>query len=84
MSDPRFDLANFSMNQQFTLEDDRSLVRYYYGVPDEHAVASIRLLRFMSALKEATWGFVQAEHLRSGLRLSHLFQGVLRTHATCS
>jgi thiamine kinase-like enzyme len=59
MSDPRFDLANFSVNQQLALQDDRNLVHYYYGAPDEHAVAAIRLLRFMSAFRETMWGLVQ-------------------------
>jgi thiamine kinase-like enzyme len=59
MSDPRFDLANFSVNHAFSAEEDRELVRLYYGTPDDRAVAAVRLLRFMSAFREAMWSVLQ-------------------------
>lgn len=59
MSDPRFDLANFSVNHGFSAEEDRELVRMYYGAPDERAAAAVRLLRFMSAFREAMWSVLQ-------------------------
>jgi thiamine kinase-like enzyme len=59
MSDPRFDLANFSFNHDFGIDEDRELVRLYYGKPDEHVVAAVRVLRFMSAFREAMWSVVQ-------------------------
>ena len=59
MSDPRFELANFSVNHGFSPQEDRELVRLYYGVPDERAVAAVRLLRFMSAFREAMWSVLQ-------------------------
>jgi thiamine kinase-like enzyme len=59
MSDPRFDLANFSANQGFEVEADRRLVRHYWGGDDEEAVAALRLLRFVSAFREAMWSYVQ-------------------------
>jgi thiamine kinase-like enzyme len=59
MSDPRFDLANMSVNHKFSIDDDRRLVSYYFGEEDERILASIRLLRFMSALRESLWGYVQ-------------------------
>jgi aminoglycoside phosphotransferase (APT) family kinase protein len=59
MSDPRFDLANFSVNHGFGIDEDTELVRLYYGHPDERAVAAVQLLRFMSAFREATWCVVQ-------------------------
>jgi thiamine kinase-like enzyme len=78
MSDPRFDLANFSVNHGFCIDEDRELIRLYYGHPDERAVAAVRLLRFMSAFREATWCVVQqaisdldidfAEHARVHFR----------------
>jgi len=59
MSDPRFDLANFSVNHGFSAEEDQELVRLYYGAPDARAAAAVRLLRFMSAFREAMWSVLQ-------------------------
>ena len=59
MSDPRFDLANFSVNHGFGIDEDRELIRLYLGNPDEHMIAAVRLLRFMSAFREAMWSVVQ-------------------------
>lgn len=59
MSDPRFDLANFSAHHGFGINEDRELVRLYYGEPDQRAVAAVRLLGFMSAFREAMWSMVQ-------------------------
>jgi len=59
MSDPRFDLANFSVNHDFGTDEDRELVRLYHGNPDEHIIAAVRVLRFMSAFREAMWSVVQ-------------------------
>ena len=59
MSDPRFDLANFSVNHDFGIDEDRELVRLYHGHPDQHVIAAVRVLRFMSAFREAMWSVVQ-------------------------
>jgi thiamine kinase-like enzyme len=59
MSDPRFELANFSVNHGFNAEEDQELVRLYYGEQDARAVAAVRLLRFMSAFREAMWSVLQ-------------------------
>jgi thiamine kinase-like enzyme len=59
MSDPRLDLANFSVNHGFSAEEDMELVRLYYGEPDARTVAAVRLLRFMSAFREAMWSVLQ-------------------------
>lgn len=59
MSDPRFELANFSVNHGLSADEDRALVRLYYGTPDERAAAAVRLLRFMSAFREAMWSVLQ-------------------------
>ena len=59
MSDPRFDLANFSVNHDFGLDEDRELVRLCYGEPDERVIAAVRVLRFMSAFREAMWSVLQ-------------------------
>jgi len=59
MSDPRFDLANFSVNHDFGVDEDRELVRLYYGNQDERALAAVRALRFVSAFREAMWSVLQ-------------------------
>jgi thiamine kinase-like enzyme len=59
MSDPRFDLANFSVNHGFSAQEDGELVRLYYGEHDARAAAAVRLLRFMSAFREAMWSVLQ-------------------------
>ena len=59
MSDPRFDLANFSVNHDFGIDEDRELVRLYYGEPDERVIAAVRVLRLMSAFREAMWSVLQ-------------------------
>jgi aminoglycoside phosphotransferase (APT) family kinase protein len=59
MSDPRFDLANLSVNHDFSMDEDRELVRLYYGECDERAFAAVRALRFVSAFREAMWSVLQ-------------------------
>ena len=59
MGDPRFDLGNLSVNNGFTLDDDRALVAAYYGEVDERRLAQLRLMRAVSDWREATWGVVQ-------------------------
>ena len=44
MSDPRFDLANFSVNHDFGVDEDRGQVRLYHGHPDQHVIAAVRVL----------------------------------------
>lgn len=59
MGDPAFDLGNLSVNNGFALEHDRRLVEAYYGEPDEHRLARVRLMRVASDWREAMWGVVQ-------------------------
>ncbi|MCY0899051.1 MAG: phosphotransferase family protein [Firmicutes bacterium] len=61
-----FDLGNFAANQELSLEAETELAALYFGVqnlPTE--VARIHLMRVMSNVREALWGFVQ--HLVSPL-----------------
>jgi thiamine kinase-like enzyme len=60
MGDRFFDLANFSVNHEFTLEDDRRLLATYFGESREEDLASVRLMRFMSDFREAMWGVLQS------------------------
>ena len=60
MGDRFFDLANFSVNHEFEVEDDRRLVAAYFGVERDADLASVRLMRFMSDFREAMWGVLQS------------------------
>jgi len=60
MGDRFFDLANFSVNHEFDVEDDRRLLAAYFGEARETDLASVRLMRFMSDFREAMWGVLQS------------------------
>ena len=60
MGDRFFDLANFSVNHDFTVDDDRALLGAYFGAAREDDLASVRLMRFMSDFREAMWGVLQS------------------------
>ncbi len=59
MGDRFFDLANLSVNHGFEAEQDEALLSAYFGTFRQADFASLRLLRFMSDLREAMWGVVQ-------------------------
>lgn len=59
MGDVFFDLANFAINHDFSEEERLLLLEAYFGqVRAEHERA-LRLMTFMSDLREAMWGIVQ-------------------------
>jgi thiamine kinase-like enzyme len=60
MGDRFFDLANFSVNHEFSVEDDRRLLAAYFGTEKESDLAALRLMRFMSDFREAMWGVLQS------------------------
>jgi len=60
MGDRFFDLANFSVNHEFGIADDRRLLDAYFGAAREADLASLRLMRFMSDFREAMWGVLQS------------------------
>jgi thiamine kinase-like enzyme len=60
MGDRFFDLANFSVNHEFTVGDDRNLLLAYFGDARDADLASLRLMRFMSDFREAMWGVLQS------------------------
>lgn len=60
MGDRFFDLANFSVNHQLSIEDDRRLLNAYFGEVRDSDLASLRLMRFMSDFREAMWGVLQS------------------------
>jgi thiamine kinase-like enzyme len=59
MGDVFFDLANFSVNHDFGPEADDELLAAYFGERSGADAASLTVMRFMSDLREATWGVVQ-------------------------
>ena len=76
MGDRFFDLANFSVNHEFEVEDDRRLLETYFGEARDDDLASLRMMRFMSDFREAMWGVLQ-----SGIsELDFDFTGYARKH----
>ena len=60
MGDRFFDLANFSVNHEFSRDDDRRFLGVYFGIARETDVQSLRMMRFMSDFREAMWGVLQS------------------------
>src|SRR5256885_6931623 len=60
MGDRFFDLANFSVNHEFELENDRGLLESYFGAARDADLASLQMMRFMSDFREAMWGVLQS------------------------
>ena len=60
MGDRFFDLANFSVNHEFGVDDDLRFVAAYFGAQREADLARLRLMRFMSDFREAMWGVLQS------------------------
>jgi thiamine kinase-like enzyme len=60
MGDRYFDLANLSINNEFSEPDDGLLLEAYFGEPaTAQRFAWLRLMRAMSDFREAMWGVVQ-------------------------
>ena len=60
MNDRFFDLGNLSVNNGMGEDEDRALLEAYFQEPaDESQLASLRLMRLMSDVREAMWGVVQ-------------------------
>jgi len=60
MGDRFFDLANFSVNHEFGVDEDRRLLGSYFGEARGADLAALRLMRFMSDFREAMWGVLQS------------------------
>ena len=61
MGDPRFDLGNLSINNDFDeAVDDRLLAAYYGEPPTDARRAALNLMRVLSDAREAAWSAVQA------------------------
>jgi thiamine kinase-like enzyme len=61
MGDRFFDLGNFAVNNELADEDEERLLEAYFGEPAmPRRLAALRVFRFMSDLREAMWGVLQA------------------------
>jgi thiamine kinase-like enzyme len=78
MGDPRFDLGNLSVNNDFDEADDERLLLAYYGeAPGDARRAALKLMRVLSDAREAAWGVVQAQISE----LDFDFEGYASRHA---
>jgi thiamine kinase-like enzyme len=59
MGDPFFDLANYSVNHDFTDEHDRNLLKDYFGEVSSINWARLKIMKIVSDFREAMWGTVQ-------------------------
>lgn len=59
MGDPVFDLANFSVHHEFSDEQDRWLLEFYFGEVTAANWARIKLLKVISDFREGMWAMVQ-------------------------
>lgn len=59
MGDPVFDLANFSVHHEFSDEQDRLLLEFYFGEVTAANWARIKLLKVISDFRESMWAMVQ-------------------------
>lgn len=76
MGDRFFDLANFCVNHEFDIDDDRRFLDAYFGEAQESDLTRLRLMRYMSDFREAMWGVLQ-----SGISdLKFDFKGYARKH----
>lgn len=54
-----FDLANFSDHHNLSDEQDRWLLKCYFGEVTSNQFAHLKIMKTMSDLREATWALVQ-------------------------
>lgn len=59
MGDIFFDLGNFAVQHEFTVEQDTILLNAYFGNPTDSQHAHLKLMKIMSDLREAMWAQVQ-------------------------
>lgn len=64
MGDIHFDLANFAIYHGTSDDDDRALLRLYFGEVLDAAFARLKLMKIVAQLREAVW-YVAAMNLSS-------------------
>jgi len=61
MGDRYFDLGNFAVNNELSVDDELALLTAYFDErPPARRLAALGLMRFMSDFREAMWGVVQS------------------------
>jgi len=76
MGDRFFDLGNLAVNNQFDAEHEQLLLELYFGEVRPDHLRRLHLMRLISDLREALWGFLQ-----SGIStLDFDFQGYGQAH----
>ncbi|MGZ5337282.1 MAG: phosphotransferase [Solirubrobacterales bacterium] len=61
MGDRYFDLGNFAVNNELSVDDEFALLTAYFDErPRARRMAALGLMRFMSDFREAMWGVVQS------------------------
>jgi thiamine kinase-like enzyme len=56
-----FDLGNLAANNQFDPDQERLLLQYYFGKTRPADLRRLRLMRLVSDMREAMWGFLQTK-----------------------
>jgi thiamine kinase-like enzyme len=59
MGDRYFDLANLSVNHDFSDGEDQLLLEFYNGQIDQKSWAHLKVMRIISDYRESMWGLVQ-------------------------
>jgi amino acid transporter/thiamine kinase-like enzyme len=73
-----FDLGNFAVNHQLDEVQELALLEAYFGEARHDALRRLRLMRLVSDLREATWGYLQASV--SALESPAYYTGYGRRH----
>lgn len=60
LGDRFFDLGNFAAHNQLSEAEERLLLEHYFGEARPEHLRRLRLMRLVSDLREATWGYVQS------------------------
>ena len=60
VGDRFFDLGNLAVNAQWTHEEEAAFLDDYFGQTRPDDVRRLRLMRLVSDLREALWGFLQS------------------------
>jgi thiamine kinase-like enzyme len=60
LGDRLFDLGNFAAHNALSEEQERLLLEHYFGEARPADLQRLRLMRLVSDLREATWGYLQS------------------------
>jgi len=60
MGDRFFDLGNLAVNNEFDPGHERALLEFYFGEFRPEHQRRLRLMRLVSDMREAMWGFLQS------------------------